>query len=59
MKFTLPADATEKEPDEDAISLKKEKRVAISEEEQNKIKETFDKGQPMQEENDENEQVGT
>ena len=59
MKFTLTADAPVKVPDVDAICLKKVKRVAISEEEQNKIKETFGKGQPMQEENDENEQAGT
>ena len=59
MKFTLTADASVKVPDVDTICLKKVKRVAISEEEQNKIKETFGKGQPMQEENDENEQAGT
>ena len=59
MKFTLTADASIKVPDVDTICLKKVKRVAISEEEQNKIKETFGKGQPMQEENDENEQAGT
>ena len=47
MKFTLTADAPVKVPDVDAICLKKVKRVAISEEEQNKIKETFDKGQPI------------
>ena len=59
MKFTLTADAPVKVPDVDTICLKKVKRVAISEEEQNKIKDTFGKGQPMQEENDENEQAGT
>ena len=59
MKFTLTADASVKVPDVDAICLKKVKRVAISEEEQNKIKETFGKGQLMQEENNENEQAGT
>ena len=59
MKFTLTADAPVKIPDVDTICLKKVKRVAISEEEQNKIKETFGKGQPMQEENNENEQAGT
>ena len=52
MKFTLTADAPVKVPDVDAICLKKVKRVAISEEEQNKIKDTFGKGQPMQEENE-------
>ena len=59
MKFTLTADAPVKVPDVDAICLKKVKRVAISEEEQNKIKDTFAKGQLMQEENNENEQAGT
>ena len=59
MKFTLTADAPVKVPDVDAICLKKVKRVAISEEEQNKIKDTFGKGQLMQEENNENEQAGT
>ena len=59
MKFTLTADAPVKVPDVDTICLKKVKRVAISEEEQNKIKDTFGKGQPMQEENDENEQAGS
>lgn len=59
MNFTLTADAPIKVPDVDAICLKKVKRVAISEEERNKIKDTFGKGQPMQEENDENEQAGT
>ena len=59
MQFTLTADASVKVPDVDTICLKKVRRVAISEEEQNKIKETFGKGQPMQEENDENEQAGT
>ena len=33
--------------------------MAISEEEQNKIKDTFGKGQSMQEEKNENEQAGT
>ena len=42
----------------DAICLKKVKRVAIPEEEQNKIKDTFGKGQPRQEEKNENEQAG-
>ena len=46
MKFTLTADAPVKVPDVDAICLKKVKRVLISEEEQNKIKDTFGKGQP-------------
>ena len=41
MKFTLTADAPVKVPDVDAICLKEVKRVAISEEEQNKIKDTF------------------
>ena len=41
MKFTLTADAPVKVPDVDTICLKKVKRVAISEEEQNKIKDTF------------------
>ena len=50
MNFTLTADAPVKVPDVDAICLKKIKRVAIPEEEQNKIKDTFGKGQPMQEE---------
>ena len=59
MKFTLTADAPVKVPDVDAICLKKIKRVAIPEEEQNKIKDTFGKGQPMQEEKNENEQAGT
>ena len=59
MKFTLTADASVKVPDVDAICLKKVKRVLISEEEQNKIKDTFGKGQPVQEENNENEQAGT
>ena len=59
MKFTLTADAPVKVPDVDAICLKKVKRVAIPEEEQNKIKDTFGKGQPMQEEKNENEQAGT
>lgn len=59
MKFTLTADAPVKVPDVDAICLKKVKRVAVPEEEQNKIKDTFGKGQPMQEENNENEQAGT
>ena len=59
MKFTLTADAPVKVPDVDAICLKKVKRLAIPEEEQNKIKDTFGKGQPMQEEKNENEQAGT
>ena len=59
MNFTLTADAPVKVPDVDAICLKKIKRVAIPEEEQNKIKDTFGKGQPMQEEKNENEQAGT
>ena len=59
MNFTLTADAPVKVPDVDAICLKKVKRVAIPEEEQNKIKDTFGKGQPMQEEKNENEQAGT
>ena len=59
MNFTLTADASVKVPYVDAICLKKVKRVAISEEEQNKIKDTFGKGQLMQEENNENEQAGT
>ena len=46
-------------PDVDAICLKKVKRLAIPEEEQNKIKDTFGKGQSMQEEKNENEQAGT
>ena len=46
MKFTLTADAPVKVSDVDAICLKKVKRVLISEEEQNKIKDTFGKGQP-------------
>ena len=46
MTFTLTADAPVKVPDVDAICLKKVKRVAIPEEEQNKIKDTFGKGQP-------------
>ena len=40
MNFTLTADAPVKVPDVDAICLKKVKRVAISEEEQNKNEET-------------------
>lgn len=59
MNFTLTADASVKVPYVDAICLKKVKRVAIPEEEQNKIKDTFGKGQPMQEEKNENEQAGT
>ena len=59
MNFTLTADAPVKVPDVDAICLKKVKRVAIPEEEQNKIKDTFGKGQPMQEEKNENEQART
>ena len=59
MNFTLTADAPVKVPDVDAICLKKVKRVAIPEEEQNKIKDTFGKGQSMQEEKNENEQAGT
>ncbi|MFR5125874.1 DUF6034 family protein [Blautia massiliensis (ex Durand et al. 2017)] len=59
MNFTLTADAPVKVPDVDAICLKKVKRLAIPEEEQNKIKDTFGKGQPMQEEKNENEQAGT
>ena len=59
MKFTLTADAPVKVPDVDAICLKEVKRVAISEEERNKIKDAFGKGQPMQEEKNENEQAGT
>ena len=59
MKFTLTADAPVKVPNVDAICLKKVKRVAIPEEEQNKIKDTFGKGQPMQEEKNENEQART
>ena len=59
MNFTLTADAPIKVPDVDAICLKKVKRMAISEEEQNKIKDTFGKGQSMQEEKNENEQAGT
>ena len=59
MNFTLTADAPVKVPDVDAICLKKVKRMAISEEEQNKIKDTFGKGQSMQEEKNENEQAGT
>lgn len=46
MNFTLTADASVKVPYVDAICLKKVKRVAIPEEEQNKIKDTFGKGQP-------------
>ena len=44
MKFTLTADAPVKVPDVDAICLKEVKRVAISEEERNKIKDAFGKG---------------
>ena len=43
MNFTLTADAPVKVPDVDAICLKKVKRLAIPEEEQNKIKDTFGK----------------
>ena len=46
MNFTLTADAPVKVPDVDAICLKKVKRVAIPEEEQNKIKDTFGKDSP-------------
>ena len=59
MNFTLTADAPIKVPDVDAICLKKVKRLAIPEEEQNKIKDAFGKGQSMQEEKNENEQAGT
>lgn len=59
MKFTLTADAVVKIPDVDTICLKKVKKAAIPEEEQNRIKDTFGKGQPMQEEKNANEQAGT
>ena len=59
MKFTLTADAPVKVPDVDRICLKKVKKAAISEEEQNKIKDTFAKGQSMKEEKNENGQAGT
>ena len=59
MTFTLTADAPVKVPDVDRICLKKVKKAAISEEEQNKIKDTFAKGQSMKEEKNENGQAGT
>lgn len=49
MKFTLIADASVEVPDVDVICLKKVKKVEISEEEQEKVKDILGKGQSMQE----------
>lgn len=52
MKFTLTANAPVEAPDVDAICLKNVKKVAISEEEPQKVLDTFVKGQLLKQNDD-------
>ena len=52
MKFTLTADAPIEVPDVDAICLKNVKKVTISEEEPQKVLDTFAKGQLLKQDYD-------
>ena len=52
MKFTLTANAPVEVPDVDAICLKNVKKVAISEEEPQKVLDTFVKGQLLKQNDD-------
>lgn len=52
MKFTLTADAPIEVPDVDAICLKNVKKVTISEEEPQKVLDTFAKGQSLKQNDD-------